>query len=246
MIPKIIHQTYRSLAEVPDELRASMAALQSLNPGWRHCFYDDQAVESFIRSEFQPPIFAAYQRINPAYGPARADFFRYLLMFRVGGVYLDLKSLATRPLDEVLRPDDQYVLSHWPNQPGSLYAGWGLHASLPPGLPEGELQNWHLIAAPGHPFLQHVIGRVMRNIELYEPVRWDVGQKGVLSTTGPIPYTQAIEPLLGRFPHRRVREHGLLGLQYNVRESLGNNAHRQLFAGHYSERTDPVVLPAPA
>ena len=38
-----------------------------------------------------------------------ADVFRYLAVYREGGVYLDVKSTVTCPLDEVLSPDDWAV-----------------------------------------------------------------------------------------------------------------------------------------
>lgn len=77
-----------------------------MNPGWEHRLYDDADIEAFIRESYGDEILAYYHRIDRRYGAARADLFRYLLLYRLGGVYLDIKSTTVRPLDEVLRPDE--------------------------------------------------------------------------------------------------------------------------------------------
>ena len=45
-------------------------------------------IETLIRERLGSEIYGFYQRINPIYGAARADFFRYLLMYAQGGIYL--------------------------------------------------------------------------------------------------------------------------------------------------------------
>lgn len=34
-------------------------------------------------------------------------------MYDQDGVYLDLKSATKRPLDDIIRPNDEFILSHW-------------------------------------------------------------------------------------------------------------------------------------
>ena len=87
-IPKIIHQTYRSAAAVPEAFRPGIAELRAMNPGWDYRFYDDAAVAAFIRDEFRPEYYQAFCRLNPAFGPARADFFRYLVI-KTGDVHVE-------------------------------------------------------------------------------------------------------------------------------------------------------------
>lgn len=60
--------------------------------GWDYQFYDDATRESVIQQGFSPDVLQAYQTIHPEYGPARADFFRYCIMYLKGGVYVDMKS----------------------------------------------------------------------------------------------------------------------------------------------------------
>ena len=112
-IPRILHQT-NAQAALPPELAQHVQKLQVQNLGWRYEFYDDNACVDFIRKNYDMRIQKAYGRINPRYGAARADFFRYLLIYRVGGVYLDLKSGLSKRLDDIVS-NHEYLLSHWDN-----------------------------------------------------------------------------------------------------------------------------------
>ena len=237
-IPKIIHQTYATGADLSEDLRKNIHFLQELNPGWKYVFYDDDAIVAFIKTHYEPEILALYLRINPVYGAARADFFRYLLMFRVGGVYLDIKSHAAQPLDQIVHASDRYVLAHWPNQPGEVFEGWGLHAELS-GYRKGEFQNWHICAEPAHPFLRNVLAHVMSNIRNYDVHTHGVGQMGVLRTTGPIAYTHAIGPLLPSEAHRLAGTHTEIQLRYSIYDGA---THQSMLKQHYIGRKEPVIL----
>jgi hypothetical protein len=179
-------------------------------------------------------MLAVFDRIRPEYGAARADVFRYLLLYKRGGVYLDIKSGLTRPLDEILLPDDQALLSQWDTQGIAGRARFGKHPEI--NLPGGELQQWQIISAAGHPFLRAVIEDVLNNIASYNPWRHGTGGEGVYRVTGPIAYTKAIVPLMSQNPHRLVIDTEA-GLIYSAIKS----SHKKLFKGHYLRRTDSII-----
>ncbi|MCA3362157.1 MAG: hypothetical protein INF74_09420, partial [Roseomonas sp.] len=62
-----------------------------MNPDWEYRLYEDADCERFIRENYDAETFKLFRSIHPDYGAARADFFRYLLLYRLGGVYLDIK-----------------------------------------------------------------------------------------------------------------------------------------------------------
>lgn len=235
-IPRIIHQTFPSRA-LPGELQENVRNIKNLNADWEYRFYDDAAVRQFVEVNYGNNVAALFNCINPDYGAARADLFRYLLMYKCGGIYLDIKASTTTPLRSSIRDDDQYVLSRWRNSPRDYHAGYGLHPEVGS---RGEYQQWHIIAAPGHPFLRAVLSKVLRNIEEYIPYLDGVGRRGVLRATGPIAYTLAIEPLLGQHPHRVAASEESLGLQYSVYSTYSH--HHLLFHRHYTMNPEPVVV----
>ncbi len=203
-IPKTIHQTYSHVSKLPPALADNIAGIKALNPGWTHILYNDVDIESFILQNYGDRILQYYHRIDAIYGAARADLFRYLLMYKKGGVYLDVKSSIVRPLDETLLESDRYLLSQWHNGKGEQHANWGLHRDLHGIIEGGEFQQWFIACVPGHPFLKAVIENVLSNIDRYNPELHGVGKPGVLRVTGPIAYTLAIVPLLDSYPHRRI------------------------------------------
>ena len=159
-------------------------------------------------------------------------------MYKVGGVYLDIKSTTTRPLDEVLKPDDAFLLAHWSDRRDPTHRGWGQNHHDLAGVAKGEYQQWHIIAAPGHPFLKSVIERVLRNIEIYNPALHGTGKYGVLRVTGPIAFTLAIHGSRALHRHRLVDSEEDLGLRYSI---FSGENHMRLFNGHYSEQVAPLV-----
>jgi len=246
-IPRIIHQIVMRPAfqdrQLPPRLQENVDALRALNPGWEHRFYDDDDIAAFIKENYPPLIWAYYERIDPRYGAARADFFRYLLMYKVGGVYLDIKSSATKPFDSVLEDGDRFILSKWHLPNGDFEQDEGFIHDLRQ-FKGGEFQQWHIICAPGHPFLKAVMETILANIDTYDPYLHQTGKRGVLRVTGPITYTMVIHPIMARHPHRVVDGRNHMGLVFNI---YGPNLdHIPVFKGHYSLQTAPVVKLTPA
>lgn len=231
-IPKVIHQTFYT-RDLPAKLQENVDLIRHLNPDWEYRFYDDSDIAAFIQAHYPAQVWRYFERIDPRYGAARADLFRYLLMYKMGGVYLDIKSLVTRPIE--LLKDDTLLLSNWEQVSGEF--DWGGHYELR-DIPAGEYQQWHIVCAPGHPCLKAVIEAVLSNIDKYDPNLHGTGKKGVLRVTGPIAYTIAIHRIRHEHPHRIVDIKAELGFEYNV---YRDQSHEKAFKSHYSLQTAPVV-----
>jgi mannosyltransferase OCH1-like enzyme len=239
-IPRVIHQTFYE-RKLSDRLQANVDHLRAMNPGWEYRFYDDHDIAEFIKAQYPRWVGKYFERIDPRYGAARADLFRYLLMYKVGGLYLDIKSTATRPLDSVLKPDDRFILSQWYLPNGQFEHSEGFIYDLR-HIPGGEFQQWHILCAPGHPFMKAVIEAVLANIDAYDPYLHQTGKRGVLRVTGPIAYTLAIRRIMADHPHRDLDGRNEIGLEYNV---FGEMNHVKVFKSHYSMQTAPIVRLGP-
>jgi mannosyltransferase OCH1-like enzyme len=169
-IPKVLHQTYVSYRKLPLLTRYLMKRMRRFCPGYAFEFYEDERIETFLAEEYGAQLLKTYKKI--AIGAAKADFFRYALLLKKGGVYLDVDSLVTRNLDELTRPDDEAIISHEGN----------------PGI----YVQWALIFAPGHPFLAATLDRVVANIETNR-FPYDVHKM-----TGPTAYSEAIDECLAK------------------------------------------------
>lgn len=209
-----------------------------MNPEWEYRFYDDEDIVDFIKSNYDFRIINYFNRIDPIYGAAKADLFRYLLIYKCGGVYLDIKGSLKKPLSEVLKENDRYLLSGWRDKEKYQFDGWGVHSDVIKFTYE-EYQQWHIVAAPGHPFLKAVIENVLRNIDNYDPGLHGVGKPGVLKVTGPVAYTLAIAPLLHLHKHRFVYSKSDMGFEYSIFSA--SDGHNALFKAHYSDLSDSII-----
>ena len=238
-VPKVIHQTYHEVNDLPLEIQNNIIKIQQLNPLWEYRLYSDTDMESVILKNYGPDMLRCFNQIDPDYGPARADLFRYLLMYAEGGVYLDIKSSMNVSLDNLLSEDDLFVLSKWNDDKGVL----GRHTEL---LDVGgyEYQQWFIITVPGHLFLKAVIERVTSNIQNYNIFKSGVGKTGVLNVTGPVAYTLGIESVKGLAGYREVCIRSDFDFIYSIYERNNQEKdHKMLFKKHYSLLKKPIIIP---
>jgi len=240
-IPRLIHQTFYT-KNLPNELQENIDKIKKLNPNWIYKLYDDDEVLDFIKVHYEPHVLKSFEQIDHKYGAARADLFRYLLIYKLGGIYLDIKASMNIPLDLVLKSDDSFILAQWGDS--GQFKQWGAHYDLA-HVPGGEFQQWHIAATPGHPFLKAVIQSVLANIDKYNPSLHGTGKTGVIKVTGPVAYTAAIAPLLKLHSHRLLKHHNEIGFLYSIYNNESdvnvNEVHKTSFRSHYSSLTSSVV-----
>ena len=227
-IPKKIFQLIANKNKINPDFQQNINYIKNTNPDWEYYLYDDTEMSEYILENYGQGILEYYNKINPKYGASRADFFRYLLMYKEGGVYFDIKSASEYSLSKIILPEDEYILSYWDMPMQFLEIDHDM----------GEFQQWHIICRPSHPFLYAVINQVIKNIDNYNS-SIGVGKTAVLKVTGPIAYTKAILPILDMYNHRIIELNEFAGLIYNNLPM----SHKNLFSKtHYSKITEPVIL----
>lgn len=172
-IPKVIYQTFSTKRRPPLVARLVIWWFMRRNKSYRYEYYDDERIDTFIKEEFPPRYYAAYKRLQ--IGAARADFFRYAILYKRGGIYLDLDGLIRKRLDDYLHEDDQAVIA--------------LERST-----KYFYCQWALIFAPGHPFLLRTLRVIINSIETGK------FQHSVHALTGPSAYTYAVRKQLSLDP----------------------------------------------
>ena len=192
-IPKIIHQTFKT-SKLPFITRWHIYNFKRKNPDYKYEFYDDERIESFFLQEYEPHVLETYKKLN--IGAAKADMFRYAVLFKRGGIYVDIDSGMNDTLDSFIKPDDKAIIT-LEGHP-SLYA------------------QWALIYEAGHPFLKRTLEKIIENISLNKY------PNDIHKMTGPSVYTEAIKECLiqdAAIPYR------ILGTDYNghlkVKYNLG-------------------------
>ncbi|MGI8490573.1 glycosyltransferase [Pectobacterium sp. S5] len=238
-VPNKIHQIYtKGIHGLPKGILESIEKLKEMNPGWEHCFYDEKSIIEYIDKYYGKEMLSIYLSIDPNYGAARADLFRYLLIYIEGGVYLDIKSSCSIPLDEAIKEDCEILLCSWDNKECGCDRNMGLHKELD-FLTCGEYQQWNIISVPRSPYIKSAIDEVVHRLKRYKPWIYGVGMKGVLNTTGPVPFSVGIEKINKTEFFHHEENHRNIGLKYrNVTEET----LRELNRHHYSKLKDSIVM----
>src|SRR5260221_11127306 len=103
--PKTIWQTMKTNA-VPPKMRDLVDSWIKLNPEYKYNFVDNEEIRKVIRSHF-PDYLRAFEKMN--HGASKADLWRYLVMFKYGGVYADVDCICLKPLRQWIDPEAAYV-----------------------------------------------------------------------------------------------------------------------------------------
>ena len=217
-----------------------MAKLRELNPEWSYRVFNDQEMDEYLVTHLGNDFKRLIRKLDPLYRVVLADVFRYLVIYEEGGVYLDIKSTVSRPLNDILRASDTFVLSQWPNRMGEAAQGAGVYPELA-RVAGGEFQQWFVIAEKNHPFLRRILDQVIDNMNCYSAPWFRVGRIGVLRVSGPIAYTLAMAPVLHKYPARFMHsaKEGLIYSLYQTPSRPHSQAHA-LDPNHYSKLEKPL------
>ena len=94
-IPRTIQQLWRDAA-IPERYRDSVEGWKRHHQGWEHRLWTDASMRAFV-AEHYPGFLATYDEYDVAI--CRADAARYLILHRLGGVYVDLDMHCLKPID---------------------------------------------------------------------------------------------------------------------------------------------------
>ena len=237
-IPKTIHHIFFG-NKVPELFKKNIDRILLENPEYLHHMLDDGNAVDFIRLHYNEQVLERFERLNKSYPAVRSDFLRYLVVYAVGGVYLDVKSLFTTPIRDAINGDESFILCQWCNCKGEEYENFGIRW-VDNYIDGGDYEQWHIIAAKGHPFLREVIIEVMRRIDNYRLWREGTGRTAVFYLTGPHTYSDAIYPIRDQHVHRYYRRDVDAKLKYSC---LPGMLHADADKNHYSVVHATLVHP---
>lgn len=203
LIPRIIHQTW--FEGITPERYPQLLRLQNSwkNTGWEYKFYDDADVEQYITTNFPPRFLHAYQSLTP--GAYKADFFRYLVLMKDGGIYADVDVMLDTTLDSFVTPTMGFFV---PRDAVGAQVG-------------GNFCLWNGLigSAPAHPFMIRAVERMMTLVlnraDLYDMEReicqndkhmgetWKTRIEPNLLLSGPCALGVAVNEATGNDPVRK-------------------------------------------
>ena len=231
-IPNIIHMTFCN-SNLPNSIKNIIKKNNSVCNGCIFKFYDDNDCDKIIRICFNPKIYKAYLSINDNFGAMKADFFRYCILYLMGGIYIDIKSSINYPIFKIIQKDDICLL----DLPRNNLEPW--RTNYP------TYEQWLLIFAPQHPYLANMIHKMVNYIEnKYEPTIFGKtvlsSKEKILNVTGPDAFTNAILNEIIKQKHKLHRN-----INYYLYFSLNSGqSYKQMYTinnkRHYSEINEPL------
>jgi hypothetical protein len=147
MIPKIIHQTWKS-QNVPDRFAGQATSWKTRNPRWQYVLWTNRMLLDFVAARY-PQLLAVYcAYLKPV---QRADAARYMLLHHFGGIYADLDTECLAPCDD-LEAEDRVVLCHEPPSHWPAHAPYRGHPFI--------LFNGVMASPQGHRFWNALLDRL--------------------------------------------------------------------------------------
>ena len=166
LIPKVIYQTWKT-KDIPEGIQKKQQEMMQINPGYSLEIFDDADIDAFIKDNFDEETYSAYTELNV--GAGKADFWRYCILYKRGGIYLDMDSTIIKPLDDIIGANDSCVITRENNK--------------------GYFNQWILIFQQGHPVLKEAIRECVENIK-------NKSSTDLISLTGPGVFSRAINTSL--------------------------------------------------
>lgn len=187
-IPRIIYRTHYD-KNIMNKFSKEINLTEKNTPNFEYKFYNNEDIENFILKNFHQRIYKAYMSIKDKYGACKADFFRYLVVFKYGGIYLDIKSVVIKEIESILKKYPDKLIVNYPNNLPLL------NSFTSKFFPYGEFNQWCIVSPKGHPVLKKIIEEITHNIELENKRDEKIfkGGYGVLSLTGPVIFTKIIK-----------------------------------------------------
>lgn len=209
-IPLIVWQTWKTKDFPTESIARENAIMKQKNPEYDFRLCTNADCEEFMRTSVPPRVSKAYFSVDPInFGAARADLWRYCVLYVYGGIYLDLDSSIVTPLRLWIQPNDTHILTYennkFPHDSTTSHLRSLLGTETDTFKPVNVLKNnhlvqWCLISSPRHPFLAEAIAHVTTNI-----LRWSdtltlsiPPDVRTVNLTGPTAWTISVRRVLSK------------------------------------------------
>jgi len=142
-IPHNLFQTWSS-KNLPPKMKEVVEYNMIMNPEITFYLYDDNDCRDFIKANFDSSVLDAFDCLKP--GAYKADLWRYCVLYKYGGVYMDIKFKCLRKLKDIMTGN--FVVMDRPEWFRSI-----------------GIYNAFMIFNKEHPFLLKAIEKTVSNVQ---------------------------------------------------------------------------------
>jgi mannosyltransferase OCH1-like enzyme len=173
MIPKTIFQTYGcDYSELPSYIKNCTETWQEKNPEFEYVYMSEKQCYEFILENYDKRHADIYSGLK--HKAMKGDWWRYLIVNKLGGIYMDIDTVCRKPILSELDMSHNFITT-LDLVPDALFTQWGF-ASI-----------------ANHPILNDLINHILDNYDMYP------SNKKLIKTdlTGPTAFQKSIENVLG-------------------------------------------------
>ncbi|RGP65476.1 hypothetical protein FSPOR_7273 [Fusarium sporotrichioides] len=188
--PHKIWQSWKDDSEDPTERTVGFPhQWRVVNPGWRYERITDANNDAYVLDRFDTNISDVFISLKDPI--LKADFLRYLILLREGGIWADIDVYPHQPVSKWIPKQYQ----------GSVNLVIGIendHHKKPiwPGSPYSvQLCQYSVLAKPNHPAIKTVVEQVTGDLKMLFASKKPgegVSFEEVMSTTGPFAFTKVL------------------------------------------------------
>ena len=164
-VPLTIYQSWHS-NEVPTKMRETIYSLLKMNPEFDYYLYSDEACRKFIEDNFNTDVVRAFDTLKP--GAYKSDLWRYCILYKLGGVYLDIKFKTLVPLAPIIEKNPEIFVRDIPINLSFDF--------------ESYVYNAFMVSPPNNPIFKGCIDDIVRSckFKLYKFGKLDITGPGCL------------------------------------------------------------------
>jgi mannosyltransferase OCH1-like enzyme len=118
IIPRNIFQAWHS-DTLPNSVKYCIENIKKCNPNFNHYLYNDEKCREFIKEHFSEEVLKAYDSIVPA--AIKIDLWRYCILYKYGGIYLDVKYFCVNGFNFNYLLDKEYFCKDVKNSGSGIY-----------------------------------------------------------------------------------------------------------------------------
>jgi mannosyltransferase OCH1-like enzyme len=142
VIPRNIFQAWHS-DNLPNSVKSCIENIKSCNPNFNHYLYNDEKCREFIKDFYSEDVLKAYDSIIPA--AIKIDLWRYCVLYKYGGIYLDVKFFCVNRFNFNYLLDKEYFCKDFDGSGSGIY-------------------NAIIICKPNNEIMKKCINEVVKNV----------------------------------------------------------------------------------
>jgi hypothetical protein len=128
-VPLVIYQSWYT-NKVPAKMKENIYRLIERNPEFDYKLYSDEASFKFIKANFSADVANAFNTLKP--GAYKSDLWRYCILYKNGGVYLDIKCFSVKPLLPIIEENPVIFVRDLPRACNEHIGIWNGFMATPP------------------------------------------------------------------------------------------------------------------